>query len=73
MGAIVLNRAVIGDNCLIGAGALIPEGRVIPAGSLVIGMPGKVVRSLEEAEIAALKASAAHYVANWKRYATGFA
>lgn len=73
MGAIVLNRAVIGDNCLIGAGALVPEGRVIPANSLVVGMPGKVVRPLGDPEIAALKASAAHYVANWKRFAKGFA
>ena len=44
IGAIILNRAVIGKNCLIGAGALVPEGKVIPDGSLVLGVPGKVVR-----------------------------
>ena len=71
MGAIVLNGARIGDDCLIGAGALVPEGRDIPPGSLVLGMPGKVVRALSADEIARNRASAAHYVANWKRFASG--
>ena len=69
IGAVILNRAVIGKNCLIGANALIPEGKVIPDGSLVMGQPGKVARELDEGQIAALTASAGHYVQNWKRYA----
>jgi carbonic anhydrase/acetyltransferase-like protein (isoleucine patch superfamily) len=68
--AVVLNHAVIGAECLIGAGALVPEGKVIPARSLVIGVPGKVVRSLTDAEVAGLKAAADHYVENARRYAT---
>jgi carbonic anhydrase/acetyltransferase-like protein (isoleucine patch superfamily) len=72
MGAIVLTGAVVGDDCLIGAGALIPEGREIPPGSLVIGMPGKVARQLTVDEIAGNRASAARYVANWKRYLADF-
>jgi carbonic anhydrase/acetyltransferase-like protein (isoleucine patch superfamily) len=63
----------VGDGCLIGAGALIPEGREIPPGSLVLGMPGKVARALTADEIGRNRISAAHYVANWKRYAKGFA
>ena len=69
IGAVVLGRAVIGKNCLIGANALITEGKVIPDGSLVMGQPGKVVRDLEPGQIEALRASAQHYVQNWKRYA----
>lgn len=69
IGAVILNRAVIGKNCLIGANTLIPEGKVIPDGSLVMGQPGKVVRELTELQIQALAMSAAHYVANWKRFA----
>ncbi len=69
IGAVILNQAVIGKNCLIGANTLIPEGKVIPDGSLVMGQPGKVVRELTEAQIAALTLSAQHYVQNWKRYA----
>jgi carbonic anhydrase/acetyltransferase-like protein (isoleucine patch superfamily) len=61
MGATVLNGARIGRNCLIGAGALVTEGKVIPDGSLVMGMPGKVVRDLDAAAIAGLRASARHY------------
>ncbi len=71
IGAVVLGRTVIGRNCLIGANALITEGKVIPDGSLVMGQPGKVVRTLEPGQIAALEASAEHYVQNWKRYVAG--
>ena len=68
MGATVLNGAVIGKGCLIGAGALITEGKVIPDGSLVMGAPGKVVRELDPASLAALKASAIHYQENAERF-----
>lgn len=61
MGATILNGAVIGANCLIGAGALITEGKVIPDGSLVMGVPGKVVRDLDEAAVVGLRTSAIHY------------
>ena len=71
MGATVLNGAKIGKNCLIGACALIPEGKEIPDGSLVIGMPGKVVRELDDGAINGLRTSAAHYVANAKRFSGG--
>lgn len=71
MGATVLNGARIGDNSLIGAGALVPEGREIPPGSLVLGMPGKAVRQLTEAEIDRNREASAHYVANWRRFAAG--
>jgi carbonic anhydrase/acetyltransferase-like protein (isoleucine patch superfamily) len=66
--AVVLNRAVIGRECLIGAGTLIPEGKTIPDRSLVIGRPGKVVRTLTDEEVARLRASADHYVENARRY-----
>ena len=71
MGATVLNGAKIGKNCLIGACALIPEGKEIPDNSLVMGMPGKVIRELDDAAIAGLKLSSAHYVENAKRFAKG--
>ncbi|MFD1508215.1 gamma carbonic anhydrase family protein [Lacimonas salitolerans] len=71
MGATVLNGAKVGRNCLIGAGALITEGKEIPDGSLVMGAPGKVVRQLDEAAIAALRASALHYQDNMRRFRDG--
>lgn len=68
MGAIILNGARIGNNCLIGAGALVTEGKSFPDGSLILGSPAKVVRELDEKAIAGLRASAANYVANAKRF-----
>lgn len=50
MGAILLNGAVIEENCLIAAGALVTQNTVVPAGSLVIGSPAVVRRSLREEE-----------------------
>jgi carbonic anhydrase/acetyltransferase-like protein (isoleucine patch superfamily) len=71
MGAIILNGAKIGADCLIGAGAMVTEGKAIPPGSLVLGMPGKVARQLSPEEIERNRGAAAHYVANWKRFAKG--
>jgi carbonic anhydrase/acetyltransferase-like protein (isoleucine patch superfamily) len=71
MGATVLNGAVIGRNCLIGACALITEGKQIPDGSLVMGAPGKIVRQLSEAEIAAFAKTARHYQQNAARFRAG--
>ncbi len=62
MGAIILSRAVIGDECVIGAGSLIPEGKIIPPRSVVMGLPGKVVRSVGEDEIPGILEISAHYV-----------
>lgn len=71
MGATILNGAKIGNNCLIGAGALIPENKEIPDNSLVVGMPGKVIRKLDDAAVRRLEESADIYVANAKRFARG--
>jgi len=71
MGATVLNGAVIGQGCLVGAGALVPEDKEIPDGALVMGMPGKVVRTLDEAARAGLLASAAHYRDRMRHFRAG--
>tara|TARA_R110002096_G_scaffold119673_2_gene259365 strand:- start:68 stop:598 length:531 start_codon:yes stop_codon:yes gene_type:complete len=70
IGATILNGAKIGSNCVIGAHALITEGKVIPDNSLVVGSPGRVMKTLEADMYEILKASADHYVANWKRHKT---
>lgn len=66
MGAIVLNGAKIGDNSIIGAGTVVTEGAEIPPNSLVIGIPGKVRRSLTEEEIKTIKDNAMRYEKLWK-------
>ena len=69
--AVVLNGAKIGKNCLSGANTLIPEGKEIPDGSLVMGSPGKIVRTLTPEQMQGLKLSAQHYVDNSRRYKQG--
>jgi carbonic anhydrase/acetyltransferase-like protein (isoleucine patch superfamily) len=71
MGAIVLNGARIGRGSLIGAGALVTEGKTFEDFSLILGSPAKVVRTLDKSAVEGLRGSAAHYVANWRRYAGG--
>ena len=66
--AVILNNAVIGKNCIIGANSLIPEGKVIPDNSLVVGSPGKIVRTLDENVEAMLKMSALHYAEHYKNF-----
>lgn len=61
IGAIVLDGAEIGENCLIAAGTLISPGKKIPANSLVMGTPGRVIRSLTAEEIEKQKQSPRHY------------
>jgi carbonic anhydrase/acetyltransferase-like protein (isoleucine patch superfamily) len=62
MGAILLAHSHIGRECIIGAGALIPEGRTIPDRSVVLGMPGRVVRQVTDEEAAQLERHALNYV-----------
>ncbi|WP_091740069.1 gamma carbonic anhydrase family protein [Phenylobacterium immobile] len=73
MGATILNGAVIGEGCLVGAGALVTEDKVIPEGSLVVGSPGRVIRTLAPEAIARLRTTAHRYVANGRRFRAEFA
>jgi len=63
IGAIVLNGAVIGTGSMIGAGAVVPEGMIVPPGSLVLGVPGKVVRQVDDALRARIERGWRAYVA----------
>lgn len=63
MGAILLNRVVVGHDSIVGAGALCTEGMVIPPGSLVIGVPARVLREVSEDERARIAKTVASYVA----------
>jgi carbonic anhydrase/acetyltransferase-like protein (isoleucine patch superfamily) len=71
MGAVVLNGAKIGRGCLVGAGALVTEGKSFPDYSLIVGAPAQAKRTLDEAAVAGLLRSAAHYVENGRRFAAG--
>src|SRR4030095_5241786 len=69
MGAIMLNGAKIGRKCRVGAGALTPEGKEFLDNSLIVGAPGRVIRSLDEKAAAMIAAGADIYVRRWQDYA----
>jgi carbonic anhydrase/acetyltransferase-like protein (isoleucine patch superfamily) len=62
MGAILLNGSRIGTDSIVAAGTLVTERTVIPPRSLVIGSPGKVKRTVTDAELAAILEGSANYV-----------
>lgn len=68
MGAIVLNRAVIGKGSLVAAGALVPQDAVIPPNSLVIGSPAIVKRQLKEEDRIQQSVYASKYITVAQNY-----
>ncbi|HOR42411.1 MAG TPA: gamma carbonic anhydrase family protein [Atribacterota bacterium] len=67
-GANILDEVVIGKNSIIAAGTVVAPRTLIPANSMVMGVPGKVVRKITEKEISALKEHAESYVKLAKKY-----
>jgi carbonic anhydrase/acetyltransferase-like protein (isoleucine patch superfamily) len=68
MGCIVLGGARIGAHSIIGAGALVKENAVIPPRSLVVGVPGRVVRQVTDEEVVNQQWRARHYVERARTY-----
>lgn len=62
MRATVLDGAVIGRNSIIGAQALVTQGMIVPPGSLVLGVPGKITRTLSAEEQAGIRGWAEKYI-----------
>ena len=62
MSATILDGAVIGEESIVGAGSLVTKNKIFPPRSLIMGSPAKVVRKLNDEEIAELYASAKRYV-----------
>lgn len=71
MGARLLGGVEIGEECLIAAGALVPEGRKIPPRSVVMGMPGKVVRQISAEELERTHTICTHYLEMAQRHVRG--
>jgi carbonic anhydrase/acetyltransferase-like protein (isoleucine patch superfamily) len=63
MGAILLNGVVVGSGSIVAAGTLLPEGTHVPPRSLVMGSPGKVRRTLSDADLEEIQMYADRYVA----------
>lgn len=71
MGAIVMNGAVVGEGCIVGAGAVVTEKTSIPPNSVVLGVPGRVMRSTTSEEAEHIVANARGYIELARRYRDG--
>lgn len=71
MGAILLDDCEIGSRCLIAAGAVLPPGTVVPDDSVVMGVPGKIVRRTSEADLAAIDHVVRSYLTVGRLHAAG--
>ena len=71
MGSVLLNGVRIGTGSVVAAGAVIPEGMQIPPGSLVMGVPGRIVRPVDEALTRRIAETWAHYVEQARAHRAG--
>ena len=69
MGAVILNGARIGDGSIIGAGAVVTEGKDIPPNSVVVGVPGKIVKQTDADQQQHIRNNASSYVELAREYA----
>lgn len=71
MGAKVLGRCTIGRGCIIAAGSVVPEGMDVPDGSVVMGIPGRIRRTVSPEETAYIQWIPPHYVQLAQRWVRG--
>jgi carbonic anhydrase/acetyltransferase-like protein (isoleucine patch superfamily) len=71
MGAILLNNVRVGSWSIVGAGAVCPEGMDIPPGSVVLGVPGRVVRTTSEEERQRIRGTVESYLALQEEHRRG--
>jgi carbonic anhydrase/acetyltransferase-like protein (isoleucine patch superfamily) len=71
MGAKLLSRTRLGEECLIAAGAVVPPGMVVPDRMAVMGVPGKIVRPVKDEELKYMRWLTTHYVALAEKHVRG--
>lgn len=71
MGSVLLNGVHVGTGSVIAAGAVVPEGMRIPPGSLVMGVPGRIVRKVDAELAERIRGTWEHYVERGKEHKEG--
>ncbi len=71
MGSVLLNGVRIGAGSVVAAGAVVPEGMQVPPGSLVMGVPGRIVRPVDAALARRVAATWSHYVEQARAHRSG--
>ena len=73
LGAIAMNKAVIGSDAMLAAGAMLTEGKVMGPRELWGGRPARKMRDLDDMAVAGMRIGTAHYAENAKHHATAVA
>ncbi|OLB05188.1 MAG: gamma carbonic anhydrase family protein [Gemmatimonadetes bacterium 13_2_20CM_69_27] len=71
MGSILLNDVHVGTGSVVAAGAVVPEGTHVPPGSLIVGVPARVARRVDDALRERIRLTWEHYVAEAERHRAG--
>jgi carbonic anhydrase/acetyltransferase-like protein (isoleucine patch superfamily) len=71
IGAVLLGHTIVGEECLIAAGAVVPPGLRVPDRMLVMGVPGRIVRPVNEKELEYLRWLSRRYVELVRKYQAG--
>jgi carbonic anhydrase/acetyltransferase-like protein (isoleucine patch superfamily) len=71
MGSVLLNNVRIGSGSVVAAGAVIPEGMQVPPRSLVMGVPGRIVRQVDASLASRITATWQHYVEQARAHRAG--
>ena len=71
MGSVLLNGVSIGSGSVVAAGAVIPEGMAVPPGSLVMGVPGRIIRSVDAGLAQRIQETWSHYVEEARAHRSG--
>lgn len=68
IGAVALNRSVIGEGAWLGAGSVLAEGSAVPPWTLAVGTPARPIRLLTDEEVARQR----NGIATYQRFATAY-
>lgn len=71
MGAVILDGATIGDDSVVAAGCVVPEGAEFPPRSLIMGVPAKKVRTLNDSDVSRILDGPINYEKSVKSYLAG--
>lgn len=71
IGAVLLGHTIVGEECLIAAGTVVTPDTEIPDGMLVMGVPGRVIRPVNEKELEYLRWLSRRYVELVGKYQAG--
>jgi carbonic anhydrase/acetyltransferase-like protein (isoleucine patch superfamily) len=71
MGSVLLNMVHVGAGSVVAAGAVLPEGMQVPPRSLVMGVPARVVRPVDQRLAGRIAETWSHYVGQARAHREG--